>query len=79
MVSLENRLKMREMHRTENLARQNTDHWLRIEQKAHLASEYGVTGNHKLDLLYSKAYDMGHSGGFSEVANYFADLVELIR
>lgn len=51
----------------------------RQAHKDHLASEYGVTGNPKLDLLYEKAWALGHAYGFTEVGNYFADLVELIR
>jgi hypothetical protein len=46
--------------------------------KADLEKEYGVTDNPKKDLLYSKAYDAGHSGGFSEIENSYSDLVDLI-
>ena len=33
----------------------------------------------KADLLYSKAYEMGHSAGYHEVWNIMQDLVELIK
>jgi hypothetical protein len=53
----------------------------RLEQqfKKDLFSEYGVENNGKADLLYSKAYELGHHAGFSEVEIYFSDLVDLIR
>lgn len=43
-----------------------------------LEVEYHMVGNPKADLLYGKAWQMGHSGGLHEVANYYADLVELV-
>lgn len=48
------------------------------EFKNDLAEENGVKNSPKLDLLWSKAWDMGHSSGFSEVKHYFEELVELI-
>jgi hypothetical protein len=44
-----------------------------------LARKYHVEGNSKLKLLYSLAYERGHSGGDSEIENQFADFVDLIR
>ena len=52
---------------------------LHAEFRADLEAEHNVTKNPKRDLLFAKAWDMGHSSGFSEVANHYADLVELIR
>ena len=46
--------------------------------QADLEAEYGVTGNPKAELLWSKAYDRGHSGGMGEVINVWTDLVDLI-
>lgn len=43
-----------------------------------LKEELGITDNPKADLLISKAWDLGHSSGFSEVFNYAQDLVDLI-
>lgn len=44
-----------------------------------LYDEFDVQNNPKKELLYAKAYEMGHSGGYSEIYNYFSDLVDLIR
>ena len=40
---------------------------------------FGVKDNPRANLLYSKCYDLGHSGGLTEVYSKFEDLVELIR
>lgn len=44
--------------------------------KADLFAEYNVTGP-AADVMYAKAYQMGHSAGWSEIAGYFEDLVEI--
>jgi len=44
-----------------------------------LESFYHMKGHDKADLLYSKAWHMGHSGGLTEVANYYSDLIELVK
>lgn len=44
-----------------------------------LFAELGITNNPKRDLLFEKAWDMGHASGYEEVANYALDLVELIE
>lgn len=46
--------------------------------QADLEAEYGVTGHPKAELLWSKAYDRGHSGGTGEIINAWTDLVDLI-
>lgn len=46
--------------------------------KADLEAEFGMVGHVKADLLYSKAWQMGHAHGLREVANYYSDLVELV-
>lgn len=43
-----------------------------------LFEEFGVTGHPQADIVYRKAWDHGHSAGYSEVYNVFADLVEII-
>lgn len=48
-------------------------------QLASLAKEHGVEGHPKLELLYSIAWDLGHSSGYAEVETYFAQLVPLIQ
>lgn len=40
---------------------------------------HGVTDNPKAWKAYHLAYEYGHSAGKAEVANYFDDLVELIK
>lgn len=52
---------------------------LKDEQKQKLAQDNGLVGNPKLDLLYDKAWEIGHANGFSEVEFWFEDLAELIR
>ena len=47
--------------------------------QADLEAEYGVTGHPKAELLWSKAYDRGHSSGMGEVISVWVDLVELIQ
>ena len=41
--------------------------------------ECGVENNPKKDSLFSKAYEKGHSGGFSEIWGQYQDLVDLIK
>ncbi len=47
--------------------------------KKALAEEYGVVGNPKFNQCYSLANSFGHGAGFSEIENYFSELVQLIR
>lgn len=50
-----------------------------VEQfRADLIEELGLTEHPKANLLYAKAWEMGHSCGLSEVVNYAEDLVELV-
>lgn len=53
----------------------------RLEQefKHDLFEELGLTENPKADLLYSKAWEYGHSAGFEEVFYYASELADLIR
>ena len=46
--------------------------------KIDLEIECGTSINPKKDLLYSKAYEKGHSSGLEEIVNQYRDLVELI-
>ena len=48
------------------------------EFKQALFEDLGISDNPKRELLYSKAYEMGHSSGFSNIYSYASDLVELI-
>jgi hypothetical protein len=47
--------------------------------KRDLLHEHGVEGNPRADRAYDLAWEQGHSGGHSEVAGHFADLVGLIK
>ena len=43
-----------------------------------LEEEYGLVGHPKASKLFEIAYDMGHSGGMEDVANYYCQLSELL-
>jgi hypothetical protein len=49
------------------------------EFRKDLLADLGITNHPKADLLFSKAYEMGHSSGRSEIYSYALDLVELIQ
>lgn len=44
-----------------------------------LEIEYGIAGHAKAGKLWSLAWEHGHSGGYSEVINYYEQFVELIQ
>jgi len=44
-----------------------------------LEVENVVTGHPKANLLWSMAWDRGHSGGYSDVISNYEDLVELVK
>lgn len=44
-----------------------------------LEEEHGMTGHPKASILYSKAYERGHSSGLYEIANAYFDLLELAK
>ena len=46
--------------------------------RADLEEENGTGPNPKADLIFQKAWDRGHAGGYHDVANVYNDLVELI-
>lgn len=50
-----------------------------VDFKRALFEREGLTDNPRVEACYSKAYERGHSTGFSEVANIFIDLADLIR
>jgi hypothetical protein len=47
--------------------------------KKALAEEYGIISNPKFEKAFDIAWQQGHSSGYSEVENYFSDLVDLIK
>ena len=72
--------KFYEQEYTEYLKNYNKDEKDRYEAFVNdLYDEFDVQNNPKKELLYAKAYEMGHSSGFSEIYNYFSELVDLIR
>lgn len=46
---------------------------------ADFCAELGIVGHPKADALFEKAWEHGHSSGYSEVMQYGYDLVGLIR
>jgi predicted nucleic acid-binding Zn-ribbon protein len=70
-----------EIKKLHNYRRKLHDDIYRLEEETFkflLKKEYGLEGNLKFEKAYSVAYEHGHSSGFSEIENYFMDLVELI-
>lgn len=51
---------------------------LEAQFQADLEEQYGMKDHPKASTLFSKAWSMGHSSGYQEVANYYDDLYELI-
>ena len=47
--------------------------------RSDLEDWFGVTGHPKADLLFNKAWERGHSGGYIDVYNNYSDLVDLIK
>lgn len=52
---------------------------LKSEFKSDIEDEHGTSNNPKKDLLFEKAWSMGHSSGYNEVYHYYSDLVDLIE
>jgi hypothetical protein len=52
---------------------------LEREFKADLFDEHGVTAHPKANRAFDIAWEHGHSSGYSEVANYFDDLADLLK
>jgi hypothetical protein len=44
-----------------------------------LFDEHGVSNHPKRNKAFDIAWEHGHASGFTEVANYFADLAELLK
>lgn len=42
-------------------------------------ADVGLSNHPKKTLIYSKAYEKGHSGGFSEIYYELSDLADLVR
>ena len=52
--------------------------WIYEEFKRDLFEELGIENHPKRQLLFEKAWERGHSSGYSEVYNVALDLVDLI-
>ena len=49
------------------------------EFRKDLEEFHGMTNHLKADLLWNKSWERGHSGGYSDVASVYEDLVELVE
>lgn len=52
---------------------------LEAQFKADLLAYHEVVDHPKADLCFNLAWEHGHASGYSEVANYFSEFVELIK
>ncbi len=50
----------------------------RTDFKAALEKEYGLQDHPKRDRIWQKAWDDGHSGGWTDILNVYEELVDLI-
>lgn len=51
----------------------------KANHKAQLEEKHGLTGHPKADSLYSIAWGMGHSAGYSEVESCYNDMAHLLK
>jgi len=72
----EARVKIR---RERRLAYQAEERRLQDQFKADALAELGLTGHPKADLLFSLAWDEGHSSGFQEVFGHMERMADLVR
>lgn len=71
-----NKLPWKTTPRNEYLAEDGRIH---DEFRNSLFETFDVVDNPKRDMAFAIAWQKGHSNGYGEVANEFADLVDLIR
>jgi hypothetical protein len=69
---------LKQRHRLDLAAHYSRSAALEAEFRHDLEVTYHMVGHPKADLLYGKAYQRGHSGGHSNVASEYADMVELV-
>jgi flagellar biosynthesis/type III secretory pathway protein FliH len=69
----------RERQRREREERQRIENEAIEAQKQELAECYGLPRDERFEQAYSIAWQRGHSGGFSDVASAFDDIVPLIQ
>jgi hypothetical protein len=65
-------------HRKEVEAYYKVDADLYDKFKIDVFNELGISDNPKRDLLFSIAWEMGHSSGYAEVFHYACEMVDLI-
>lgn len=51
----------------------------RLAHKASLAEKYKLVGHPKLDMIYAKSWELGHTQGLTEVEFYFSEFAEVLR
>ena len=49
-----------------------------LNAKSSLEKMYGIQNHPKRQILWDLAWEQGHAGGFSDVENYYRELVVLI-
>lgn len=69
----------KEEHATMRKAYRDRDKELKAKFRDDIEAEYDMTGHPKADKLWELAWEYGHSAGYSEVAIYYAELVELAK
>jgi len=52
---------------------------IRAKFREALEKEYGMQNHPKKDKIWEKAWDDGHSGGWTEILITYDELVELIK
>ena len=52
---------------------------IHMEFKEALAREYGISGHKNEPKVWQMAWNEGHSAGYQEIENWYADLAELLK
>lgn len=47
--------------------------------KRDLEEEYGLTNHPKADMVWGKAWEHGHSGGYNDVATWYSEFAEVVQ
>lgn len=51
----------------------------RLAHKASLAEKYKLVSHPKLDMIYAKSWELGHTQGLTEVEFYFSEFAEVLQ
>ena len=57
----------------------NIEHERYLEFKEDLFKKYGVENDPARELIFSKAWDIGHASGYAEVYSEFEDLMDFVK